>query len=181
MCNQGLGSTRNKDKNSLHKTSEDLVSSSNSNCSFVCLVEKPNIEPKRDYDDYTKYINETYAEKKDNVLSKTVTASSGGFGHKFDNGTMNTLNCLRTQTHQRRFGSKHIKGSRSIAGISENNAARRNINDIKPKLLETNIASKQDFFGLSDGFKRIFADDKKDERMVVPIVGYGGHRRGDRS
>ena len=88
---------------------------------------------------------------------------------------------MRTQTHQRRFGNKHIKNSRSIAGISETNAARRNINDIKPKLLETNIASKQDFFGLPDGFKRIFADDRKDERMVVPIVGYGGHRRGDRS
>ena len=60
------------------------------------IVEKPNIEPKRDYDDYTKYINETYAEKKDNVLSKTVTASSGGFGQKLDNGTLQTLNTLRT-------------------------------------------------------------------------------------
>ncbi len=37
------------------------------------------------------------------------------------------------------------------------------------------------FFGLSDGFKKIFANDKKDSKMVIPICGYGGHRRGDRS
>jgi hypothetical protein len=34
---------------------------------------------------------------------------------------------------------------------------------------------------LSDGFKRIFSDDKKDSKMALPISGYGGHRRGDRS
>jgi hypothetical protein len=34
---------------------------------------------------------------------------------------------------------------------------------------------------MSDGFKQIFANDKKDQKMVIPIVGYGGHRRGDRS
>jgi hypothetical protein len=34
---------------------------------------------------------------------------------------------------------------------------------------------------LSDGFQKIFANDKADQKMVIPIVGYGGHRRGDRS
>jgi len=38
-----------------------------------------------------------------------------------------------------------------------------------------------EFAGLSDGFKKIFASDKKDQKMVIPVVGYGGHRRGDRS
>lgn len=55
------------------------------------------------------------------------------------------------------------------------------INDIKPKLLETKIAESEHFFRLSDGFKKIFANDKKDRKMVIPICGYGGHRRGDRS
>ena len=52
---------------------------------------------------------------------------------------------------------------------------------MKPKLLEGGVSNKKEFFNLSDGFKRVFAQDKKDQKMVIPIVGYGGHRRGDRS
>ena len=55
------------------------------------------------------------------------------------------------------------------------------MNDIKPKLLEMKVAENENFFKLSDGFKKIFANDKKDQKLVVPVVGYGGHRRGDRS
>jgi hypothetical protein len=55
------------------------------------------------------------------------------------------------------------------------------MNDIKPKLLESRVAEDTNFFRVSDGFKKIFANDKKDSRMVIPICGYGGHRRGDRS
>ena len=36
------------------------------------------------------------------------------------------------------------------------------INDIKPKLLELKVAESDNFFRLSDGFKKIFANDKKD-------------------
>ena len=55
------------------------------------------------------------------------------------------------------------------------------MNDIKPKLLESGVTESSNFFLLSDGFKQIFAKDKKDQKMVIPIVGYGGHRRGDKS
>jgi hypothetical protein len=34
---------------------------------------------------------------------------------------------------------------------------------------------------LSYGFKRIFGEDEKDEDIKLPIVGYTGHRKGDRS
>ena len=53
--------------------------------------------------------------------------------------------------------------------------------DVKPKILESKISQREDFFNLSDGFKKIFAKDKEDVKMVIPISGYGGHRRGDRS
>ena len=52
---------------------------------------------------------------------------------------------------------------------------------VKPRILESKISENSDFYNLSDGFKRIFADDKKDRKLIVPVVGYGGHRRGDRS
>ena len=53
--------------------------------------------------------------------------------------------------------------------------------DVKPKLLESKISQREDFFNLSDGFKKIFAKDREDVKMVIPIAGYGGHRRGDKS
>jgi hypothetical protein len=56
----------------------------------------------------------------------------------------------------------------------------QSINDFKPKLLESKVVESDNFFRMSDGFKKIFANDKKDQKMVIPIVGYGGHRRGDR-
>jgi hypothetical protein len=31
------------------------------------------MQPRRDYDDYTKFINDTYSEEKENMLSKTVS------------------------------------------------------------------------------------------------------------
>ena len=52
---------------------------------------------------------------------------------------------------------------------------------VKPRILESKISENSDFYNLSDGFKRIFADDRKDRKLIVPVVGYGGHRRGDRS
>jgi len=53
--------------------------------------------------------------------------------------------------------------------------------EIKPRVLESRISQNEDFFNLSDGFKRIFSNDRRDRKMIIPIAGYGGHRRGDRS
>jgi len=53
--------------------------------------------------------------------------------------------------------------------------------DVKPKILESKVSTKTDFFNLSDGFKNVFAQDKYDQKLIIPISGYGGHRRGDRS
>jgi hypothetical protein len=52
---------------------------------------------------------------------------------------------------------------------------------IKPKLLESKVLNQGKFFSMSDGFQRIFANDKKDTRMIIPISGYKGHKRGDKS
>lgn len=52
---------------------------------------------------------------------------------------------------------------------------------VKPKLIESKVSSSESFFRLTDGFQRVFSNDRQDRSMVVPVVGYGGHRRGDRS
>lgn len=50
---------------------------------------------------------------------------------------------------------------------------------LKPTLFENKILKNKDFFRLSDGFQKIFAQDSKDQSLRIPIAGYGGHTRGD--
>jgi hypothetical protein len=52
---------------------------------------------------------------------------------------------------------------------------------LKPKLIESRLGEHEDFMGLSNGFKHVFMNDKVDRKLVIPVLGYGGHRRGDRS
>ena len=53
--------------------------------------------------------------------------------------------------------------------------------DVKPRLLESRVTEDGNFMKLSDGFRRVFANEKEDKKIILPIAGYGGHRRGDRS
>lgn len=53
--------------------------------------------------------------------------------------------------------------------------------NVRPLILETKMSGTQDFLKLSDGFKKALMQDKADAKMVIPISGYGGHRRGDKS
>ena len=54
------------------KTSDGLVSYLFiTNFSFI--ADKPEMEPRKDYDDYTSFINDAYAEEKTVILSKEGT------------------------------------------------------------------------------------------------------------
>ena len=53
--------------------------------------------------------------------------------------------------------------------------------DVKPRLLEARVTEDKNFMKLSDGFKRLFSNEREDKNIILPIAGYGGHRRGDRS
>ena len=53
--------------------------------------------------------------------------------------------------------------------------------EVKPRLLESKITEDENFMRITDGFRRVFSNDREDQRLVLPISGYGGHRRGDRS
>ena len=55
------------------------------------------------------------------------------------------------------------------------------IDVVKPKVLESKVSSQQKFFNLTGGFQKVFSNDRADQKMVVPVVGYGGHRRGESS
>ena len=114
------------------------------------------------------------------------TAGSNGKGF-FSPTASNPLENLRASTKTMTQYPASVRNLYTAGAASRTaqslacNTLTEPINDIKPKLLESKVGDNVAFFRLSDGFKKIFADDKKDQKMVIPIVGFGGHRRGDRS
>ena len=52
---------------------------------------------------------------------------------------------------------------------------------VKPALLEGKFTGNQNFDSLPENFKKIFTNDKKDQEMRLPVVGYGGHRKGEKA
>lgn len=53
--------------------------------------------------------------------------------------------------------------------------------NIKPLLIESRLGHHEEFFNMTSRFKEVLTDDRQDRNMVLPICGYQGHRRGDRS
>lgn len=89
-----------------------------------------------------------------------------------------TLDIVSTGTKTQNFFKS---GGRRGFSIDYQPSGSMTTPNVKPRIIESKVAENVDFYNLSDGFKKIFANDKQDKKLVIPVVGYGGHRRGDRS
>lgn len=58
---------------------------------------------------------------------------------------------------------------------------RKENSPVRPSLIESKVIDNKKFFSLSKGFQKIFAKDKSEEKLKLPIAGYAGHRVGYRS
>ena len=131
--------------------------------------------PRKDYEDYSRYINEQHAGRKDQLNAGIARAATTARVSKTSmHKSRSSMNELMTSTGQNFFKTK-------TRGFSFDTTARTQTPQVKPRILESKVSENPEFYNLSDGFKRIFGDDKKDQKVIVPVVGYGGHRRGDRS
>ena len=54
------------------------------------------MKPRKDYDDYTKFINDTFANQKEGMLAGTVDHMNKTGG--FNTGNGNPMDTLKTQT-----------------------------------------------------------------------------------
>jgi hypothetical protein len=52
---------------------------------------------------------------------------------------------------------------------------------VAPGLIEKGFATNSNFYKLSDGFKRVVTNDANERAMRIPVVGYTGHRKGERA
>ena len=105
---------------------------------------------------------------------------TGGFA----SAKANPMDTLKTNTEKDlSLLNRHFRNYSAFAGHEVESKIGTSIAEfnVKPKLLESKISTRQDFAALSDGFKKIFSHDKKDQQMTIPISGYAGHKRGDRS
>ena len=130
------------------------------------------MRPTKDYDDYTKFINDTFASEKEGMLCDTIEHMNRTGGFKTMSNPMDTL---KTQSEKDLSLMNKVRMSRGFGGRNYS-ISGQNLNDaekqlgstvadfnVKPKLLESKVSTRQDFAMLSDGFEKIFSEDKKDQ------------------
>ena len=149
------------------RTSEDSVSTLFT--FLILIVDDPSLQPRKDYDDYTRFINDTYAEEKEDMLNQTVSNlnKTGGFENMQKH---NPIMTLRTYSEKPKlFMNKRNLKLRNFSVSGPMNETEKKLGqtlnnfDVKPKLLESKIRCNTDFFNISDGFKKVFAHgDRKD-------------------
>jgi len=119
------------------------------------------LRPRRDYDEYTKFINDTFVSEKESLVTGTVDHMNRTGG--FDIGK--PMDTLKTFTEKDlSLLNRHHRNNSAFDGNAIHARLGSSIADfnVKPKVLESKISTRQDFAMLSDGFKKIFTQDKKD-------------------
>lgn len=132
---------------------------------FRRYLEAPELLEKKDYQDYATSINHEKFNQKNQIL------------HDASPSAVNSI-CSRTGTN---FMNNSAMRTKRPLSILDSPSIDIKTSTIKPKLLETKILNQQQFFNMSDGFQKIFTNDNRDSNLVIPISGYKGHKRGDKS
>jgi hypothetical protein len=103
------------------------------------------------------------------MLYQTVSTlnKTGGFENIKN---YNPINTLRTYSEKpKNFMAKRNLRGRNFSVSGPMNETERRLGqtmtnfDVKPKLLESKIRSNSDFFNISDGFKKVFAQGDKSD------------------
>ena len=131
------------------------------------IRDRPEFASKRDFLEYTATMNmnmnaETRAK---NTRYMSQTGAFDKFRGTYHDQTDTTLS-----------PKKH---SRDLNGSPL--SYLQNTVQLKPRLVENGLAGKEDFAKLSPRFKQIMASGDDDWSMRLPIVGYQGHRKGEKA
>lgn len=121
---------------------------------FRRWIQEPTLEHQRDYDDYSKYVNDNNHDKKSTLLSKTmreVPAESLTPGRQ----TAFTPGMLTPSSLGNGF-SRYQQAQRRMT-IDTSKATV-----VKPKILESKVSTQDNFFQLSEGYQRVFSNDARD-------------------
>ena len=124
----------------------------------------PDNSSKRDYLEYMMTINQEHASK--GSQSNSFLQRSGS-NDRFTGAYMDSTGATLSPKKY----SRDLNGSPMLSYTSKV--------QIKPKVLERKLDGNNDFEKLPENFKKLFTEDMKDQQMKIPVVGYGGHRKGE--
>merc|ERR1711990_816931 len=119
---------------------------------FRRWVNEPTLEQQRDYDDYSKYVNDNNHDKKANLMNKTMRSDHS------QTLTPGRGSGLMTPSSQGQGFSRYQNQQRRLT-LDPSKAAV-----VKPKVLESKVSTQSDFFNLSEGFQAVFTNDKQDQK-----------------
>ena len=133
---------------------------------FRRYLDAPELKQNQDYQDYSTSINREKYNEKNKILSESKPETA-------------VTICSKTGTDF--FKTQGMRTKRLFSPNMSQDMTNIKNSTIKPKLLESNVLNQQKFFNMSDGFQKVFANDKKEVNMIIPIAGYKGHTRGEKS
>lgn len=116
---------------------------------FRRYLERPDAHGNKDYEDYSKNLNEEMYDHKTKVIQHTSPIIA------------NTI-CSKTGTN---FYSTRQTARQARFSVTQSNFHPEDA-ELKPKLLESKVVSQKGFFNLSNGFKRVFANDESDKKVI---------------
>ena len=119
-----------------HITSDDSVSMNNH------IVERPGTIPRKDYEDFARTLNDENPTDKQRLLKSSSMA------------TIHTLRIPNKEDDLTNMRQTTPTGFNTARGSMDEKETK-----IRPVLFEKKILKSQDFYRLSDGFKKVFAKD----------------------
>ena len=129
------------------------------------IAENPDFASRRDYLEYMMTINNDNTQKSKNAAYLSKTGTFDKFRGDYHDQTYTTMS---PKKHTRDLKGSPLQYYQDQV-------------QLKPKLLESGLANKKEFQDLPVTFKQLIADDPADQAMRLPIVGYCGHRKGEKS
>ena len=130
------------------------------------ILESPKHDNRRDYLEYMMTMNAEQNKQGDRQRFLSTTGSFEKFNRNYNDMTGTTMSPKPMR--------RDLNGSPLMYQSDQVH--------VKPAVLESKVIASKDFQDLSENFKAVFThSDKKDQGMRVPIVGYGGHRKGETS
>lgn len=101
------------------------------------------MRPRRDYDEYTKFINDTFTSEKQGLVEGTVDhmTRTGGF----ETAKGNPMNTLKTYTEKDlSLMNRHHRNNSAFAGGEIEARLGSSVSDfnVKPKILESKISTR---------------------------------------
>ncbi|CDW82030.1 UNKNOWN [Stylonychia lemnae] len=137
---------------------------------FRRLKERPELANQRDYLEYTMTLNHQDNRSRTKLLDISA-----------DNVNLDQYHLTQKSRNSNYFDPSGVTMSppKSINPRNNNFFMQKADIQVRPILIEKNLADKDEFKKLGDGFKRIFSEDSNDQgSLVLPVAGYTGHRKG---